>query len=302
MFSKRLSLLLATSLTALIAVACQPKAVVSDVLEAPVVEIASETKAVPNLFDYSFADVLACVPKDNAIIAAHRGVSRAWDIPENSLEGLRRLIDEGTLIAEIDVAGLKSGEQILFHDGVWERKSTGTGPVASSTLEDVEKILLKSFSGTLSSERPPFLEDALKASKGKIFLEIDFKSSAKTDDVLRMIRDNDMADQVVLIAYTSERAKELHALAPEMLISAPGEDKGEGLTPEKTLLWMGRNIDQATEPTQALGYIGLVSREDDVKAKAANAVFLVSDWSTDLPAIVGEGGKDVLYNCLSTLN
>ena len=139
----------------------------------------------------------------------------------------------------------------------------------------------------------------LKLSKGKLFLEIDFKSSAKTDEVLRLIRDYDMADQVVLIAYTQERAQELHALAPEMLISAPGEDKGEGLAPEKTLLWMGRGVDEATEPTNTAGYIGLVSRDDNLEAKAKNAVFLVSDWSTDLPPIVGGADIDDVMACLN---
>jgi glycerophosphoryl diester phosphodiesterase len=280
--------------SALILMACQG-AVETDTTTTP----SQASTSAKTLFDYSFENVLSCVPEDSAMIAAHRGVSRAWDIPENSLEGLERLIDAGTLIAELDIAGLITGEQILFHDGVWERKSTGTGPVASTTLEQRDQILLKSFAGTLSAERPPFLEDALKLSKGKLFLEIDFKSSAKTDEVLRLIRDYDMADQVVLIAYTQERAQELHALAPEMLISAPGEDKGEGLAPEKTLLWMGRGVDEATEPTNTAGYIGLVSRDDNLEAKAKNAVFLVSDWSTDLPPIVGGADIDDVMACLN---
>lgn len=252
-----------------------------------------------NLLDYSLSSVLECLPDEQAIIAAHRGVSRAWDIPENSLQGLKKLIQDGTLIAEIDVAGLKDGQHILFHDGVWDKKTTGQGPVASSTSADLEKLLLKTFAGTIAAERPPTLEDVLKLTKDKIFLEIDFKSSAKTDDVLRMIRANDMADQVVLIAYTNDRAQELHRLAPEMLISAPGADKGEGLTPEKTLLWMGRNIDQTLEPTHTLGYIGLLGRDDDPSSKVSHAKFLVSDYSNNHERIIGAKGTAVLEKCLT---
>lgn len=251
-----------------------------------------------NLLDYSLSSVLECLPNEQAIIAAHRGVSRAWDIPENSLEGLKRLIQEGTLIAEIDVAGLKDGQHILFHDGVWDKKTTGKGPVASSTSADLEKLLLKTFAGTIAAERPPLLEDVLNLTKDKIFLEIDFKSSAKTDDVLRLIRANDMADQVVLIAYTNDRAQELHRLAPEMLISAPGVDKGEGLTPEKTLLWMGRNIDQTLDPTDTLGYIGLLGRNDDPSTKINHAKFLVSDYSNNYTQIIGAEGTESLESCL----
>ena len=251
-----------------------------------------------NLLDYSLSNVLACLPDENSIVAAHRGTSRAWDIPENSLEGLTRLIDAGILIAEIDIAGLKDGQQIIFHDGVWERKTTGQGPVASSTSADREKILLKSFAGTLSAERPPLLSDVLKLSKDKIFLEIDFKSSAETDVVLRQIRENDMSDQVVLIAYTDERAKELHALAPEMLLSAPGEGRGKGLTPEKTLLWMGRDISSALAPTDNLGYIGMIGRDDAIAPKAKRAKFLVSDYPDQYDPILGPDNSDEIAACL----
>jgi len=258
----------------------------------------SEAQQPLNLINYPLQKVLTCLPEEDALVAAHRGTSRDWDIPENGLESLGRLIKMGTLMAEIDVVGLKSGEQVLFHDGVWDKKSTGTGPVASSTYTDVEKMLLKSFAGTLSAERPPLLSDALKLTKGKMFLEVDFKSSAKTDKVLEMIRANDMADQVVLIAYTQERAEELHALAPEMIISAPGDQKGRNLTPEKTLLWMGRNVDQAGDPTNTLGYIGLIGRDDDPTVKAGPALFVVSDYPTELPQIIGDGDKSKMSACL----
>jgi glycerophosphoryl diester phosphodiesterase len=258
----------------------------------------SEDQRPLNLMDYPLQRVLTCLPEKNALVAAHRGTSRDWDIPENSLQALGRLLEMGTLMAEIDVIGLKSGEQVLFHDGVWDKKSTGKGPVASSTYADVEKMLLKSFAGTLSVERPPLLSDALRLTKDKMFLEVDFKSSAKTDKVLEMIRANDMADQVVLIAYTQERAEELHALAPEMIISAPGDEKGRNLSPEKTLLWMGRNVDKATEPTDTLGYIGLIGRGDDPVAMAEPALFLVSDYPTELPQIIGGGDKSKMRACL----
>lgn len=251
-----------------------------------------------NLLKHNFSDVLTCLPKENTLITAHRGTSRAWDIPENSVEALTRLIDAGTLIAEIDVAGLKSGEQILYHDGVWDRKSTGKGPVASTTWQEAKTFLLKSYAGTLSAERPPLFSTILDIAKNEIFLEIDFKSSAKTEEVLKLIRERDMAGQVVLIAYTSERAKALKTLAPEMLISAPGEDKGRGLNPSKTLLWMGRNLSPNMEPTDTVGYIGLVSKDDNLSEKSSASVFLVSDWPTDHSAILGELDKNAMTHCL----
>ncbi|RKQ69439.1 glycerophosphoryl diester phosphodiesterase family protein [Litorimonas taeanensis] len=286
------------SFTALALIACQNQAA-EQKNEAQTNTVTPVSEAPLNLLKYDLIDVLSCLPNNNTLIAAHRGTSRAWDIPENSLQGLNLLIEAGTLIAEIDVAGLKSGEQILYHDGVWDRKSTGKGPLASTTWDTAETYLLKSYAGTLSSERPPLLSTVLDLAKDKIFLEVDFKSSAKTDDVLRLIRERDMAGQVVLIAYTQERAKELQALAPEMLISAPGEDKGQGLNPKTTLLWMGRNITSQMGKTDMAGYIGLVSKEDNISEKAAQSVFLVSDWPTDYPAIIGEYDQQAYATCLA---
>jgi len=56
---------------------------------------------------------LSCLPDSAAIIAAHRGTDERWrDTAENSIGGLKALIDHGTLMAEIDVAGLT--DQVLL--------------------------------------------------------------------------------------------------------------------------------------------------------------------------------------------
>ncbi|CAM3841230.1 glycerophosphodiester phosphodiesterase family protein [Litorimonas haliclonae] len=241
----------------------------------------------------SIQTAIACLPDEAALIAAHRGVSEEWDLPENSASGLQRLIDENYLVAEIDVASTKDGTLFLFHDGVWDETSTGKGPVSASTSEDLDKILLKSRQGTLASERPLRFDDALEMAKNKIYLEIDFKSSASEFQVIEMITEKGMGDQVVLIAYTSEQAEELQALAPNMLLSAPGEDKGRGLKPENTLLWMGRGIDSISTPTNTLAYIGMVGRKSEtaVPGPLRQGKLLVTDFPTDFPPIWGLNQK-----------
>lgn len=232
---------------------------------------------------------IACLPDQTALIAAHRGVSENWDLPENSASGLQRLIDENYLVAEIDVASTKDGTLFLFHDGVWDETSTGKGPVSASTNEDLDKVLLKSRQGTLASERPLRFDDALDMAKNKIYLEIDFKSSAQESEVIEMIKEKDMESQVVLIAYTSEQAEELQALAPNMLLSAPGADNGRGLKPESTLLWMGRSIDTVSTPTNTLAYIGMVGRKNETAQPGPlrQGRLLVTDFPTDFPPIWG---------------
>ncbi len=237
----------------------------------------------------SIKTAIACLPEESALIAAHRGVSENWDLPENSASGLQSLIDGNYLVAEVDVASTKDRTLFLFHDGVWEETSTGQGPVSASMAADLDKILLKSRKGTLASERPLTLDAALDLAKDKLYLEIDFKSSAPMSEVITAINEKEMGDQVILIAYTSEQAAELQALAPNMVLSAPGQEEGRELNPENTLLWMGREIASVNNPTDTLGHIGMVGRASETvkPGPLRKGKLLVTDFPDEFPSILG---------------
>jgi len=165
------------------------------------------------------ADYLACLPRETALLAAHRGSARNSKYPENSMSALKALLDKGYLLTEIDVAGLKDGVHILYHDGVWDEKSTGKGSLAATTWKEAQKLLLRDTKGNFSADRPIKFKDYLKAAKGQIFIEVDFKSSSKYETVIKQIRANDMADQVILISYSDGQTRKLSRLAPDMMLS-----------------------------------------------------------------------------------
>jgi len=189
---------------------------------------------------------LSCLPKEAAFVAAHRGVSKKENLAENSGTALKALIEHGVLIAEVDVAGLKDGTNILFHDGVWDEKSSGKGAVAASNWNDTQNYLLRDTDGDFSADRPIRLEDALSISKDLLYLEIDFKSSAKYGAVIKAIRKADMGDQVLLIAYSDGQARKLAKMAPEMMISVSAKSKSDieslsraGVKKSNMAVWMG---------------------------------------------------------------
>jgi len=254
------------------------------------------------------ANYISCLPQEAALIAAHRGTVRNTKYPENSMSALNALIDKGYLVSEIDVAGLKDGVHILFHDGVWDEKSTGKGPVASSTWDDTEKILLKDTKGGFSADRPVKFDDYLQTAKGKIYLEIDFKSSAKYEKVISLIRKHNMADQVILISYNEGQSRKLSKLAPEMMLSiGPNEALGQTrYKPGQVAAWVGYNIDDdAIIKSLQEKQIPILSRiKKDWNAKAANvADLLVTDGAFDHRPIAGldNKSKDKLEICLNTL-
>lgn len=196
----------------------------------------------------SLSKRINCLPEQGVLIAAHRGVSRGKGFAENTVESLKALYAGGIRIAEIDVAQLKSGEHVLFHDGVWEDKSTGQGAVARSQWRDVQDYLLSDTEGRVSSVRPSLLKDALEYSKGRLHLEIDFKSSADYGEVIDMIRTANMSSDVLLIAYNEKQARAMAKLAPDMPISVSinqAEDVAAlerlGVKRSQMMAWVGRS-------------------------------------------------------------
>ncbi len=219
--------------------ACQPST--SADKSAKVDHTAAKTAAFPSVLQ-----LFSCKTADKAFIAAHRGTHEGSDFPENALESLQDLYAKGLFFAEIDVAGLKDGTHILFHDGTWERSSTGSGPIAASNWSAAQKLLLKDTNGGLTAYRPSAFDDVLSWAKDKMYLEIDFKSSANEVKLVEAVRAAEMLDQVILISYSTEQAVRLHKLAPKAALSVgvftPGdiEDlQAAGVPTEVMTAWTG---------------------------------------------------------------
>ena len=254
------------------------------------------------------ADYLACLPQETALLAAHRGSARNSKYPENSMSALKALLDKGYLLTEIDVAGFKDGVHILYHDGVWDEKSTGKGSLAATTWKEAQKLLLMDTKGNFSADRPIKFEDYLKAAKGQIYVEVDFKSSSKYETVLKQIRANDMTDQVILISYSDGQTRKLSRIAPDMMLSVSTRE-ALGQTRFKTgqvAAWVGYDLDDkaliGNLRDKDIPIIGRVRKNwDRSAAKAAD--ILVTDNIFNHKPIAGlnKKNKETLDNCLAGL-
>jgi glycerophosphoryl diester phosphodiesterase len=270
----------------------------------------------------SVLDLFSCKPADAAFVAAHRGTQGGSPYPENTLEGLKALAEKGVQFAEVDVARLKDGTMILWHDGVWDRGSTGKGPIAASTWADAEKLLTKDTLGNVTSFRPSKFMDVLAWAKDDIYLEIDFKSSVNTGQVISAIRDAGMIDQVILISYSVEQALELHTHAPEAAlsvgISKPGDIKAleiRGIPKSVMTGWTGRGPQSnALEERMRLNQIPILAGSffdlDDKLQKtgrfeeylefAKPADLVVTTYALDAQKVLGlsKNRKDEISACL----
>ena len=92
-------------------------------------------------------------------VAAHRGGAAVW--PENSLLAFRRAIGLGVPLLELDVHQARDGGIIVIHDRTLERTTTGTGPVADRTTDELTTLRLKDVTGAVTAERLPTLDEVL---------------------------------------------------------------------------------------------------------------------------------------------
>lgn len=162
------------------------------------------------------------------LVSAHRGGSGIEGYPENAIETMDYLHKRGVNVFEIDIFQTKDREIMLLHDNHLERTTTGNGPVNGLTAADLLKLNLVDDFGNATNFKIPFLRDVLEwAKKEKAYLMLDFKDSAKYEDVIDLIRKKNMQNQCVLISYSVGQAVKLNKLAPEMLISVSARNEQE---------------------------------------------------------------------------
>lgn len=248
--------------------------------------------------------VMECLPKEAALIAAHRGTSASYTEPENSISALERLIEKGIMMAEIDIAAIADGTPIIFHDGVWDYHTDDTGPVVSTRPDDFAALRLIDTNGTVTTEPVPTLAAMLDAAKDRIYLEVDFKTSSDMGNVIQMIRDRDMAEQVVLIATDDDEAAALNAYADEFLMSLPRAEKRAN-TGAKQGVWIGARWSDGGEKRIADRHyvIGAQWQKNPAQLpKAAKALdILVTDQAHRYDPIAGLQKVAAFRNCLEAV-
>ena len=182
------------------------------------------------------------------LISAHRGGPSAG-LPENGIETMDAIMAGVPAIMEIDVAQSTDGVLYLMHDRTIDRTTTGTGRTEDLAWDAIKDLNLVDAAGWVTPYKVPTLEAALDWAKGKTVLQVDFKRTARFEDVIAIINAKGMADHVILIAYSQGQAMKLHELAPDMLISYSISKPGDldaiveaGVPAEKILAFTGTRI------------------------------------------------------------
>ncbi len=139
-------------------------------------------------------------PDSGVMVVAHRA---CWveGIPENSLSSIQACIDMGVDIVEIDVAISADGVPVLMHDKTLDRTTTGSGKVTSKTLAELKQLKLKAGAGgdlaTITDEKIPTLEEALRVAKNNILINLDVKGDLYTQ-AFKVVDKIGSSDQILM--------------------------------------------------------------------------------------------------------
>lgn len=114
--------------------------------------------------------------RNRVLAAAHRGASRL--APENTLAAIRKAVELGADIVEMDIRQTKDGHLVLMHNAAVDNTSNGKGKVAELTLEQIRSLDAGSWFGEpFKGEKIPTMEEALDVIRGKAVPDFDLKSA-----------------------------------------------------------------------------------------------------------------------------
>jgi glycerophosphoryl diester phosphodiesterase len=180
-----------------------------------------------------------------ALVAAHRG-QPDQSAAENAMSSFTASLAAGIPFLEIDLATTSDRAIVLMHDDTLDRTTTGSGPVTSRTLAEVEALKLERPDGTVLDEKVPRLPDVLAwGRKAGAYFELDVKRTTSFADVVAAVHAADMVNRVVVVTYSLADAKAVHELDRRLMISVTMEKEEDlaaarqAIPADRMLGWTG---------------------------------------------------------------
>lgn len=143
-------------------------------------------------------------------IVAHRGDSGAY--PENTLLALRKALEVGVDMIEVDVHLTKDRGLVLIHDPTVNRTSNGRGKVCDLTFAEIRKLDAGSWmSPQFAVERMPTLAEAVAVVPRDVRLNVHVKAYDHDRAVLaRLVVDELVARNRLDTAFIASDIETVH--------------------------------------------------------------------------------------------
>jgi len=139
----------------------------------------------------------------SVLVVAHRAAHAPTahnpaGLPENSLPAIEAAIAMGCDMVELDVRATADGVLVLMHDAAIDRTTTGSGYLHRMEAADLADLRLRAADGSPTDHAIPTLEEALRACRGRIMVNVDAKVGPAVAGALDMAERLGMAGHVVV--------------------------------------------------------------------------------------------------------
>ena len=154
------------------------------------------------------------------LVIAHRGASAY--APENTITAFRLAAELGADAVELDAKLTADGQVVVHHDRTLDRTTTGTGPLKTRTLEELQYLDAGShFNLNYAGERIPTLSEVFRAVADRLLINIELSNYASPFDrlpeaIVKLVREFGLEKWVLLSSFNPVGLMRARKLAPEV--------------------------------------------------------------------------------------
>lgn len=156
------------------------------------------------------------------LFIGHRGTRTDFD--ENTVTAFSNTIECGANCIEFDVRKTKDKKLVIFHDSTLDRTTNGKGKLKEFTCKEIRNLKTKT-----RLEKIPLLSEVLDELKGKTKFMIESKEVNLVEDVLKVVKENDMMGDVIFSGRYSQDLAKIKKKLPHSRVCF-NISKGLGLT------------------------------------------------------------------------
>ncbi|MEE9525894.1 MAG: glycerophosphodiester phosphodiesterase family protein [Candidatus Woesearchaeota archaeon] len=145
--------------------------------------------------------------KKETMIIGHRGAPK--HAPENTIGSIKKAIELGADMIEIDTRLTKDKKIVIMHDHTVNRTTNGKGNVNNLTLKEIKKLKTK------NNESVPTLQEVVSLlKKKKIEINIHIKDNEATDRVVNLIKKNNFQRKTMISSFDEDTLERVKKLSP----------------------------------------------------------------------------------------
>jgi len=155
------------------------------------------------------------------ILLVHHAANRDHTHPETSLPALQACLEAGARAVEVDISYLADGQFALLHGPLLEKETTGSGPIAATTSEQVRTLhyVRKGQTTAVPVGLLPDAIESLRQYSGSVELQLDLKPDVYSSDAVlsRLVASlQPVKDRIRVTSPSDWALRRLHALDPEL--------------------------------------------------------------------------------------